>query len=180
MLLIETHRTYKLATHIRQEVLEMCNAAFGIPFDALFEMLPPDGLHVIGRLDDDKLVAHLVITDRYLRTEGHPHFRTAYFDAVATHPDFRKRGYAGALINKALEICSGRYDLLALATNEPTLYSKHGCVKWQGMQINETEDGKGVENSAEQNNLMILPCDVSLKLDLSKPMTANWRPGGGW
>jgi len=176
---IQAIRTFRLPAQARRELLDMCNSAFGMPFDALFDMLPPDGLHLLGRIGG-RLVAHLVITDRCLRADDGPWLRTAYIDAVATHPQFQRQGNAGTLIRRAVQSCSGRYELLALATDTPTLYAKYGFVKWPGAQMNETEDGTGVEISPEQNNLMVLPCTKAFETDQSATMTANWRPGGGW
>lgn len=179
MLNIETCRTISMSKDVRIEVLDMCNVAFGQPFDMLFDLLPPDGLHVIGRADG-RLVAHLVVTDRSMRVGEGEWLRAAYFDAVATHPDFQRRGYAGELVKKAVELCRCRYDLLALATNVPQLYEKHGFSRWWGRQLIEREDGCGAMDSEEQNNLMVLPALEITGLDFIKPMTANWRPGGGY
>jgi GNAT superfamily N-acetyltransferase len=179
MLKIETCRTFSMPKEVRREVLDMCNTAYGQPFDALFDLLPPDGLHVMGR-EDDRLVAHLVITDRSMRVGEGEWLRAAYFDAVATHPDCRHRGYASALIKHSIALCHSRYDLLALATNIPALYEKHGFARWWGRQLVENENGVGAAESGEQDNLMVLPALEITGLDFIKPMTANWRPGGGY
>ena len=163
----------------RREVLDMCNAAYGQPFDGLFDMLPPDGMHVMGRIDD-KLVAHLVITDRWLKIEGGAQLKTAYIDAVATLPEHRRQGYAGELIKRAVALCAQRYDVIGLATDKPELYARYGFAKWKGRQFIEKECAVGTELSPEQNNLMLRVSNMALISDWSKTMTANWRPGGGY
>ena len=177
MLSIDTCRTSSMSPELRSEVLDMCNVAFGQPVDAFFRILPPDGLHLLGR-EDGKLVAHLVITDRCFRPEGGPNLRTAFIDAVATLPDFRRRGFAGALLKRAVELCGARFDLLALFMTSPELYTRYGFVKWHGRLSNEKESGVGVEVSPGQGSLMVRVTNMSVLPDFSKPMTSNWRQAG--
>jgi aminoglycoside 2'-N-acetyltransferase I len=179
MLSIETCRTYSMSPELRREVLDLCNAAFGQPFETLFSLLPPDGLHLLGR-EDGKLVSHLVITDRWLRVEGGPNMRTAYIDAVATQAEFRRRGFAGALLKRVVELCSSRCDLLALSMDNPELYTRYGFVKWHGRLSTEKESGTGVETLPGQGRLMVRVVNMSILPDAARTMTANWRPGGGW
>lgn len=179
MLLIETIRTFSISESVRREILDLCNAAFGQPFDILFSMLPPDGTHLLGR-EDGRLVAHLVITDRAMRFGDGGWLRAAYLDAVATHPDFQKRGFAGDLLSMASSLCRDRYDLQALATNMPDLYARHCFLKWRGKQFIECEFGEGTEETEEQGNLMVFFSHRTEITDFTLPVTANWRPGGGY
>ncbi|HNX05335.1 MAG TPA: GNAT family N-acetyltransferase [Opitutales bacterium] len=179
MLEIEVCRTFSMPPEKRREVLDMCNAAFGQPFEALFDILPPDGTHLLGR-EDGRLVAHLVITDRWMRPEGGPTLRVAYIDALATDADFRHRGHAGLLLKTASDLCAVRYDVLALSTDLPDLYARYGFVKWHGRLLLEKETGTGTDFSPEQGKLMIRVSNMSLIPDFTKSMTANWRPGGGF
>ena len=179
MLHIELKRTFALSKEGRREVLDTCNAAFGQPFDILFDLLPPDGAHFLGRVEG-RLVAHLVLTDRSLRFGEGTWLRAGYIDAVATLPDFRHRGYATELLRSAIAVVRGRYDLFALATNIPQLYTGCGFVKWRGRQLVESENGAGVAATEEQGNLMVLPLGSAVPTDDILPVVANWRPGGGY
>jgi aminoglycoside 2'-N-acetyltransferase I len=79
---IDTRRTSELAETARTEVVQLCIDADQEPdFESLFSYLPPEGLHVLARRED-KLVAHAVVTNRWLQPEGLPLLRTAYVDAV--------------------------------------------------------------------------------------------------
>jgi aminoglycoside 2'-N-acetyltransferase I len=179
MLLIETIRTYSISDSLRKEVLDLCNTAFGQPFDILFSLLPPDGTHLLGR-EDGRLVAHLVITDRAMRFGENAWMRAAYIDAVATHPDFQKRGFAGDLLSLASDLCRERYDLQALSTNAPDLYTRHAFLKWSGKMLIEGEFGEGTTETEEQGTLMVLFSHRSKITDFTLPVTSNWRPGGGY
>ena len=66
----------------------------------LFSLLPPDGLHVIARLDGE-VVGHAVITTRWLRPDGLPFLRCAYVDAVATAPTHQRQGIGGRVMSQA-------------------------------------------------------------------------------
>jgi aminoglycoside 2'-N-acetyltransferase I len=179
MLQIESKRTFALSREERRVVLDTCNAAFGQPFDILFDLLPPDGAHFLGHVDG-RLVAHLVVTDRSMRFGEGRWLRAGYIDAVATLPDFRRRGYASELLRAAIEIGRRRYDLFALATSIPQLYSGCGFAKWRGRQFVENQDCAGVVATEEQGNLMVLPFGNAVPEDDTLPVVANWRPGGGY
>lgn len=57
---ISTAITCALPEHARQEIVRLCTSAHDLDFGELFSMLPPDGIHVLGRLDG-RLVSHAVI-----------------------------------------------------------------------------------------------------------------------
>lgn len=176
MFTIETIRTFNVSLELRREITNMCNEAYGQDFDLLFSLLPPDGLHLTGRLEGI-LVTHLVVTDRWLKPETGAQLRTAYIDAVATLPEFRRHGYAGQLITKAIGLFEGNHDLIALSANDPALYKKHGFHFWPGLQYLENETASGTEISPEQHNLMTRP---ALPGTGTSHIIANWRPGGGY
>jgi predicted N-acetyltransferase YhbS len=45
---------------------------------------------------------------------------------VATHPDYRRRGYFGRLIEEVIEHCSSRYETLILTTEHPEYFEPFG------------------------------------------------------
>jgi predicted N-acetyltransferase YhbS len=45
---------------------------------------------------------------------------------VATHPDRRRRGYFGRLMEEVIEYCSGRYETLILTTEHPEYFEPFG------------------------------------------------------
>jgi len=178
MLLVETARTFALAEEARREITTACNAAFGQDFDALFSLLPPDGLHLLGRRDG-RLVTHLVLTDRRLRFGQGPWRRAAYIDAVATLPDCRGEGLAGLLLEKASALCGTSHDLFALCASRENLYRRHGFATWRGPLFLENEDASGTGEVHLEEILMLRPARESLP-EAGAALTANWRPGGGF
>jgi GNAT superfamily N-acetyltransferase len=178
MLLVETARTFALSREARAEITTACNAAFGQDFDALFSLLPPDGLHFLGR-SEGKLVAHLVVTDRSLRFGKGRWLRSAYIDAVATLPDCRAKGYAGELLERAAALCGTSHDLLALSAGRENLYRRHGFATWRGPLFLENEDASGVSEVHLEELLMLRAARETTPSE-ELPLTANWRPGGGF
>jgi GNAT superfamily N-acetyltransferase len=45
---------------------------------------------------------------------------------VATHPDYRRRGYYGRLMEELLEHCASRYETLILTTEHPEYFEPFG------------------------------------------------------
>ncbi len=178
MLLVETARTFSLSPELRKEITTTCNAAFGQDFGALFSLLPPDGLHFLGRLEG-KLVTHLVVTDRSLRFGPGRWLRTAYLDAVATLPDCRAKGHAGVLLDRAAALCGTSHDLLALSAGRETLYRRHGFATWRGPLFLENEDASGASEVHPEELLMLRAAGEALP-EAGTSLTANWRPGGGF
>ena len=92
---LQVASTTDLDKKTRREILTLCTAAFGEPFDALFDFLPPDGLHVLARIPREgrggsQLASHAVATQRTFRVGNGPKMRVAYIDdAVATLPGMR-------------------------------------------------------------------------------------------
>jgi GNAT superfamily N-acetyltransferase len=178
MLLVETARTFALSRQLRREITTACNAAFGQDFDALFSLLPPDGLHFLGR-SEGRLVAHLVLTDRSLRFGQGRWRRTAYIDAVATLPDCRGKGYAGELLDRAAALCGASHDLFALSAGRENLYRRHGFATWRGPLFLEREDASGTDE-VNLKELLMLRSAREAPPSEKLPLTANWRPGGGF
>ena len=87
--------------------------------------------YVMGRLGG-KLVSHIGIVDRTVRVGGQS-LSIAGIGGVATHPQFRRRGFTGMLLQTALEQMRQRgsgnsYDFAMLFCSDPMLpyYTKRG------------------------------------------------------
>jgi GNAT superfamily N-acetyltransferase len=91
--------TDELTADQRGAVVEVCVAANrSEEFRRLFtDYILSGGRHALGYLGPT-LVSHAVVTTRWAQPAGSPVLRTAFFDAVATHPDVQGVGHGSAVV----------------------------------------------------------------------------------
>lgn len=183
-IVLQTVFTRGLDQNVRQEVLTLCAAAFGEPFDALFSLLPPDGLHVLARLqspkdsDNGQLVGHAVATPRIFCVDGGEPVRAAYVDAVATLPGVQGSGVGSRVMRRLMDEASKDYRIGGLNTFIPDWYGRMGWDEWLGTYALD-EDGE-ITPSYPEGHVMIYRFAHSPQLNRSGRLVATWRPGGGW
>jgi GNAT superfamily N-acetyltransferase len=138
---IEVVRTAEIDVPQRVAIVELCTSAHGVDFGELFDLLPPDGLHVIARLDGF-MVGHAVITTRWLRHGDGPFLRTAYVDAVATAPGYQRRGIGSAVMRRLAVAAEGDgFEIGALESELRGFYEHLGWELWRGPRAALTEAG---------------------------------------
>ncbi len=125
-----------------------------------------------------QVLAHASLVMRRLLHGGRA-LRTGYVEAVATHPEHRRRGHGGAVM-AALEGLAGAYDLLALgATDEAVaFYAGRGWQRWRGPTSVLTPDG--VRATPEDDGAVHVRLPAGATLDLAAPLTCDWRAGDVW
>lgn len=170
----EVARAEDLTTAHRAEIISLCAAAYEENFDHLFEMLP-GSTHVLARLEG-KLVSHAEWVTRWLQPEGQELLRTAYVEAVATAPEYQKRGFATAVMNE-LRAQIGSHDLGALSPFDVAFYGRLGWELWRGPLAIRME--RGLLPTPDEE-VMILRLAGTPNLDLSGRLTAEWREGELW
>jgi aminoglycoside 2'-N-acetyltransferase I len=69
------------------------------------------------------------------------------------------------------------FEMGGLSPAEPTLYTKTGWVFWQGPLFIRTPDGL---ISTPDASVMILRLPRTPSLDLTLPLSAEWREGELW
>jgi aminoglycoside 2'-N-acetyltransferase I len=136
---LRTCRTQDLSEAERATVVRLCTEAHQVDFGPLFSLLPPDGLHVLAYADQ-RLVSHAVVTTRWLQPENLPLLKTAYVDAVATHPLYQGRGVGSALM-RHLASAIAEYEIACLETERVSFFSRLGWEEWQGPFGREERDG---------------------------------------
>lgn len=77
------------------------------------------------RFDDDVAVSHVGVLEIPLRVMGKS-MTVAGIHAVATHPEYRRRGYYREIMTEVLDYCDRRYETLVLTTSQPELYEPFG------------------------------------------------------
>jgi aminoglycoside 2'-N-acetyltransferase I len=135
------------------------------------------GVHVIAEADGH-IVAHASVVERELHTAGHP-LPTGYVEAVATRPSHQRQGLGSLTIGAAGALIDRTYRLGALATGVVGFYEKLGWVAWQGPTSVRT-DARMVRTAEEDGNVFVRLTPTSPKLDLSAPISCEWRPGDVW
>jgi len=160
----------------RRNIISLCNRAFEEEMEALFNNTYVDPTHVLGYFDGS-LVSHALWVTRYLQAGTNPMMRTAYVEAVATEPAYRNRGFAAAIM-KSLAHEIRNYDLAALSPFSVTYYERLGWELWHGSLFIRTENG--LLRSPDDEEVMILRLFKTPDLDLSAPLSAEWREGELW
>jgi aminoglycoside 2'-N-acetyltransferase I len=125
-----------------------------------------------------RIVAHASVVPRELEVDGVP-IATGYLEAVATHPDWRRRGIASRLLAAAGAHIAERFDLGALSTDVPQIYVSAGWVRWRGPTYVRMADGP-VRTEDEDDGIMVLRVTRTPPLALTSPLSCEWRAGDCW
>jgi aminoglycoside 2'-N-acetyltransferase I len=135
------------------------------------------GLHAIAWADG-VLVGHASLIQRRLLYGGRA-LRAGYVEAVAVRAGHRRRGYAAAMMAELERLIRGGYQLGALGSTDEAVpfYTGRGWQPWRGPLWALTPHGV-VRTSEEDGYVFVLAIDP--ELDLSRPLTCDWRDGDVW
>lgn len=136
------------------------------------------GTHLILEDDDGRIVSHASIVDRVLET-GERSLATGYVEAVATAPAFRLQGHATAVMQAVGDLLDDRYELGALDTGTPGFYEPLGWVMWEGPTAVRTQRGV-IGTPEEDGGVMVRRTPATPGLDVTAPISCDWRPGDVW
>jgi aminoglycoside 2'-N-acetyltransferase I len=173
---VEVVPTYQLDMAQRAAIVRLCTAAFAQDFSALFDLVPLTAFHILARLDQ-VLIAHATWMPRWFQPDQQPLLRTAYVDAVATIPAYHDQGI-GSLVMRELVSRIQDYDLAGLATSRATFYQHLGWECWQGPLSARMAHGL-IPTPDEQVMILRLP-RTPADLDLTLPLSVEWRAGSVW
>lgn len=159
------------------EIHALCNhayAVYDVDLEPLFRTFT-DTTHVLGWLGS-AIVSHAMWVTRWLQPSTQVPLRTAYIEMVATEPEFQQRGFGTAVMRR---LASAIYDfeLGGLSPAEPMLYEKLGWVFWQGPLFIRRQAGL---IPTPDCSVMILRLPKTPPLDLTLPLSAEWREGELW
>jgi len=166
----------QLSADERQQVIDLCTHAYDEDFAAIF-VHHPGSTHVIAQVNG-QFVSHACWVVRGLQPAGLPILRTAYVEAVATHPDFHRRGIATQTM-QALHTAIYGFDLGGLSPNPGVAhwYQRLGWEDWQGPLALRTDDGL---RATPGERVMILRLPATPHLDLTAQLSAEWRTDVLW
>jgi aminoglycoside 2'-N-acetyltransferase I len=128
--------------------------------------------------EEGRLAGHASVVQRRVIAGGRT-LRCGYVEAVAVHPDFRRRGLGTALTLACNRIVREGYRIGALGATDPgaALYSANGWRRWQGPLSALTPDGV-VRTPEEDGYVYVL--DVGEPLDVTGALICDWREGDVW
>lgn len=159
---------------------ELFRAAWG---DDSEEFTDEDWDHAVGGVhfileEGGAIVAHASVVERELHTSGH-RLATGYVEAVATWPIHQRRGYGSALMREVDEYIDQTFRLGALDTGSSAFYERLGWVVWKGPTFVRTDSGL-IRTGEEDGQVLVRLTLTSPELDLSAPISCDWRPGDVW
>jgi aminoglycoside 2'-N-acetyltransferase I len=173
---IHVKASAELSAQARDEILALCQRAYGEDLRPAFDTFV-EPIHVLA-LVEGMIASHALWVTRWLAPRGSAPLRTAYVEAVATHPVYERRGLASAVM-RTLVSRLATFQLAALCPSDrgQALYSRLGWERWIG-PLSILEGGVIIETPEE--SVMIYRLPLSPPLDLTAPMSAEWRPGELW
>jgi aminoglycoside 2'-N-acetyltransferase I len=171
---LEVIRDIHLTDEQRSAIHALCNRAYEEDLTSLFNTFT-DTTYVLGYVGQS-IVSHAMWVTRWLQPGNGPYLRTAYVEMVATDPYFQRRGFATSLMKRLVAEIS-EFELGGLYPAEPELYAKLGWVFWRG-PLFIRKSGKFIPTPDEK--VMILRLPKTPTLDLSLPLSAEWREGEVW
>jgi aminoglycoside 2'-N-acetyltransferase I len=135
------------------------------------------GTHFVTEIDG-QIVAHASVVQRELHVAGKP-LRTGYVEAVATRPDLQGRGHGTAVMREADALIERDFELGALGTGSQGFYERLGWQIWRGPSAVRTDDGDQ-PTPDEDGYIMVLHTPATPPLEVTAPISCEWRDGDVW
>ena len=147
------------------------------------EMTDADWEHALGGIhalawEDGVLIGHASVIQRRLWLGGRA-LRTGYVEGVGVRADRRRRGVGAALMEPLEHVIRRAYDLGALGSTDMAMgfYAARGWQRWQGPSSALTP--RGIARTPDDDGgIYVLP--VSVQLDLTAAIAADWRDADVW
>ena len=163
----------------RVELRDLWNRAFGDRFTDEDAEHAYGGVHVIGRDDDGRLVAHASAVPRRIRFGDGPWRTVGYVEAVATDPDVQGTGVGAAAMRALHDEIATRWPVALLSTGRARgFYERLGWERWGGTSYTRKADGEVPDD--EHGGIMVLRLDRTVVPDLAVSVTCEDRPGDAW
>jgi aminoglycoside 2'-N-acetyltransferase I len=162
-------------------IRQLMEDAFGTDPEEAFD--EDDWQHALGGMHfllelDGHIVSHASLVPRVLEAGGRP-LMTGYVEAMATAPSEQGKGYGSRLMRSLAEIIGDEYELGALATGSVGFYRRLGWQVWQGPTFVRTP--AGLERTpGDDGYILVLFTPRTPPLDLTAPLSCDWRPGDVW
>jgi aminoglycoside 2'-N-acetyltransferase I len=173
-------RTADLTPVELKVVRTLCDAAWAGEHE---EFAEDDWQHALGGMhvlveDGEELLAHGSVVPRTLRAGGID-VATGYVEALATRPAHQRRGYGTAVMRAVTAYVDQTFALGALCTGVPAFYERLGWRLWLG-PTSVIVDGAARPTPDEDGTVLVRLTPSSPALDLSQPISCDWRRGDVW
>ena len=177
---IAVRRVEALSPEMTTAVRALLWAAFGDGEDAMTEddwQHAAGGVHFVAEIDGE-IVAYASVAERALEIDGRP-LRTGYVEAVATAVGRQGLGIGSKLMVEVNAFIRERFELGALGTGRHAFYERLGWLTWKGPTFVRTADGPR-HTPDEDGYILVLPTPASPELDLTAPISCDFRLGDAW
>jgi aminoglycoside 2'-N-acetyltransferase I len=136
------------------------------------------GTHVLVH-EGDRLIGHGSVVGRTLWV-GERELHAGYAEGVGVAGDRRRRGIAKAIMTALGEVIRTEYELGALSATEEgmPLYTAMGWELWTGPSSVRNPDGTITPTPDDDGGIFVLR--AAAELDLTAPITCDWRAGDVW
>lgn len=164
------------------DIRALMDAAFGPEPENSFD--DDDWVHALGGLHfvldvAGAAVSHASVVERALHVAGRP-LRTGYVEAVATLPALQGRGHGSRVMAAVNEHIAAEYELGALGTGSVGFYERLGWRVWQGPTYVRSDGGDVRTPDEDGGILVLLTRSTPSDLDVTAPISCEWRPGDVW
>jgi aminoglycoside 2'-N-acetyltransferase I len=135
------------------------------------------GVHFVVERDA-RIVSHASVVERELHVDGR-RLSTGYVEGVATLPAYQHRGFAAEIMGRVGEHVDRTFELGALATGLVGFYERFGWIAWRGPTSVRID--RGFERTPDEDgSIFVRLTPTSPELDLTAPISCEWRPGDVW
>jgi aminoglycoside 2'-N-acetyltransferase I len=135
------------------------------------------GVHFVLDIDG-VIVSHASVVERDLHIDGRS-LRTGYVEAVATAPERQGTGLGSRALTDVAAYIGERFELGALGSGRHSFYERLGWQTWAGPSSVRTPDGTN-RTPDDDGYIFVLPTPSSPSLDITAPISCDWRPGDVW
>jgi aminoglycoside 2'-N-acetyltransferase I len=171
-------RTDRLSLDEQRILRHLLNDAFGA--DGFSD---DDWQHALGGmhfvLDADAAIrAHASVVERSLQVANRA-LRTGYVEAVATAPAHQGLGYGTRVMRAVGAYIAESFDIGALGTGLHGFYERFNWQTWRGPSSVRTARGER-RTRDEDGYIMVLTTNTTRDIDLTLPISCDWRRGDAW
>jgi aminoglycoside 2'-N-acetyltransferase I len=135
------------------------------------------GQHFVLDLDGG-IVAHASVVEREIHVGGHA-LRTGYVEAVATAPEQQGAGWGSLVMRDVSAFIRAGFELGALGTGRHRFYERLGWQMWMGPTSVRTPTGTE-PTPGEDGHVLVLTTPTTPPIDLTGPISCDWRLGDVW
>ncbi|WP_135229519.1 GNAT family N-acetyltransferase [Deinococcus fonticola] len=146
------------------------------------EFSPEDWDHALGGLhtlawQGAQVIGHAAVVQRAVLVGNQP-YRAGYLEAMGVHPDWQRRGVGRQLMRRVNTQVEHGYDLGLLSPSDEgrPLYAGTGWLDWLGERRSFTPGG--VTPTPDEEVMVYGRADLGL--DLTQPLTCDYRSGDVW